>query len=255
MQHVGHYVSCRLQGLARAPRLEVGRVTNPVGHRIVGRRRLSDQVAETLREMILVGELAPYRSVTQDELASELGVSTTPAREALLRLAAEGFVSASPNRAFTVVRLTPADVQDVYWLHEILSAELASRACSRLAGPTRAELQEHADACALAVRNGDSDGLDKANWAFHRAINLVADAPRLQFPLTTTLKFIPRGFYQMIPSWAEQSLKDHEGILAALDAGDADGAAEATAAHVRTAGDALMNFLAESGYWKVPTGQ
>src|SRR5207244_1357424 len=94
-------------------------------------RKLADEVVATLRRMILVGELPPGSRSSQDELARLLGVSTMPVREALLRLAAEGFVEASPNRSFTIVRTTQTDVRDIYWMHAMLAGELASRACAR----------------------------------------------------------------------------------------------------------------------------
>jgi DNA-binding GntR family transcriptional regulator len=221
----------------------------------VSRRRLSDQVAQNLREMILVGELLPDRNITQDELALQLGVSTTPVREALLRLVAEGFVRASPNRAFTVVRSTSADVLDVYWMHQMLSSELARRACSRMDRETLAEIRRHADQGQHAVRIGDRVGQEKANWSFHRTINIAADAPRLQLALATALKFIPRGFHESLPSWAERSVEDHEQIVGALMAGDAEAAADATAAHVHAAAQAVLSFLADSGYWRMPAGE
>ena len=74
-------------------------------HRRLHRETLSDQVADTVRGMILTGEIAPETPVTQSEIARLLGVSTMPAREALLRLGAEGFLIASPNRSFTVRRI------------------------------------------------------------------------------------------------------------------------------------------------------
>lgn len=218
--------------------------------REVNRRRLSDQVAEALREMILVGELEPAQNITQDQIASELGVSTTPVREAILRLAAQGFVRASPNRSFTVVRYTQADVEDVYWLHEILSSELTRRACDRMEDETLKRIRLHANDLEQAFRHGDTVAMEKANWEFHRTINLAADAPRLQFTLRATLLFIPRHFYELLPSWAERSLEYHEQIIKALDARNSDGAAEATAALVRAAKQAVMEFLSDSGYWK-----
>lgn len=202
--------------------------------------------------MILVGELKPAQHITQDEVALVLGVSTTPVREAILRLAAEGFVMASPNRAFTVVRYTPADVEDVYWLHEILSSELARRACDRMTTEALDRIRSHASDFKQALRGGNALALQTANWDLHRTINLAADAPRLQFTLTATLKFIPRGFYELLPGWAARSLEYHDLIVEALDAHDSDAAAQATTALVHAAQQAVMQFLSDSGYWKGP---
>jgi DNA-binding FadR family transcriptional regulator len=67
---------------------------------------MADQVTDTLRRMILTRELGPGRRITQADLASMLGVSTMPVREALLRLVSEGFVDTVSNRSFTVAATT-----------------------------------------------------------------------------------------------------------------------------------------------------
>src|SRR5207342_1606487 len=74
------------------------------------RQTLGTAVAERLRDMILMGELPPGRRTTQDELARALGVSTMPVREALLTLAAEGFVAFAPGRSFTIPATSREDV-------------------------------------------------------------------------------------------------------------------------------------------------
>jgi len=232
-------------------------VTSPVpagarSLRAVQRRRLSDEVAETLRDMILVGELVPDRRITQDELASELGVSTTPVREALQRLAAEGFVRVTPNRAFSVIRSTPQDVEDVYWMHATLAAELTRRACRHADDAMRATLRGYGQAYAEAVRTGDVEAMEQANWAFHRVINLTAQAPRIRLALGTTLRFIPRGFYGLMPSWGVASVHGHEQIMVALEQGDAAAAAAAADAHVREAGEMVTTFLTATGHWTRP---
>lgn len=220
--------------------------------RAVQRRRLSDEVAETLRDMILVGELVPDRKITQDELASELGVSTTPVREALLRLAAEGFVRVSPNRAFSVIRSSPQDIRDVYWMHATLAAELTRRACAHADAELRAVVRKHGEQYAEAVRNGDVVVMEPANWDFHRVINLAANAPRIRLTLGTTLRFIPRGFYGLLPSWGATSVQGHERIMEALEQGDPAAAAAAADAHVREAGEMVTNFFTAKGYWTRP---
>lgn len=220
--------------------------------RTVQRRRLSDEVAATLRDMILVGELMPDRKITQDELASQLGVSTTPVREALLRLAAEGFVRVSPNRAFSVIRSTPEDLRDVYWMHAVLAAELTRRACLQADESLLCAVRRHGEDYAQAVLAGDVAAMERANWDFHRVINLAANAPRIRLTLATTLRFIPRGFYGLLPTWGAASVQGHEQILAALEQGDAAAAAAAATAHVCEAGETVTRFFTGKGYWTRP---
>jgi DNA-binding GntR family transcriptional regulator len=225
---------------------------HPPKFRQVQRRRLSDEVASTLRDMILVGELMPDRRITQEELASQLGVSVTPVREALLRLTAEGFVRVSPNRSFSVISSTSEDTRDVYWMHAVLSAELTRRACLRADDELIALIRRHRDEYAQAVHAGDVAAMDRANWGLHRAINLAADAPRILATLATTLRFIPRGFYGLDPAWGASSLPGHDRILDALEKRDAEAAALAADAHVRESGETLTRLFADKGHWRRP---
>jgi DNA-binding GntR family transcriptional regulator len=215
---------------------------------------LSDEVADTLRDMILAGELHPEQRITQEELAGGLGVSTMPVREALLRLAHEGMVEASPNRSFRVVRHTLEDIRDIYWMHATLSGELAARACARqdeVPGLV-ARLHEQHRALLDGIAAKDSARMERANWAFHREINLAAGAPRLLMILGGTLRLIPQHFYALLEGWAPASEKGHAALLGAFDRGDAEAAREAAAQHVRDAGELLIAHFSDRGYWTPP---
>jgi DNA-binding GntR family transcriptional regulator len=218
------------------------------------RRSLSEEVAETLRDMILVGELRPEQRVTQDELAATLGVSTMPVREGLLKLAHEGLVEASPNRSFRIVRNTREDISDIYWMHAVLAGELTARACRRQdLDPgliERMQAQEDALAEATAARN--TVAMEAANWSFHRQINRAAGAPRLLLMLRSTLRHIPHHFYTLIEDWAPVSRSGHEAIIQAFESRDPDAARSAATKHVEEAGRLVIAHFTDTGYWKPP---
>lgn len=216
------------------------------------RRTLAVEVADRLREMILTGALSSGSRTTQDELARMLGVSTMPVREALLRLAAEGFVHAEPNRSFTIVATTREDVQDVYWMHATLAGELTRRACARADDALVATLRERAARCREVAGSGDPELLEEANWDFHRAINRAARAPKLLVILRATLRFIPRGFYGLLPAWTPTSEAGHEAILEAFERRDPEAARAAAEQHVRDAGELLVELFTARGYWERP---
>jgi DNA-binding GntR family transcriptional regulator len=217
-------------------------------------RKLSDEVAATLRRMILIGDLAAGSRATQDELAQRLGVSTTPVREALLRLAAEGFVELSRGRSFTITRTTRGDVEDIYWMHATLAGELTARACTRADLELVVSLRKLFDLSHQARTEHDAEAEDAANWAFHRAINLAAEAPKLLLMLRTTLRFIPRGFYSLVPEWGGESDDGHGKIMAAFENRDPLAARAAAEQHVRHAGALLADYFSHTGYWTQPTG-
>lgn len=218
------------------------------------RRTLALEVADNLRDMILTGELAPGSRATQDELARLLGVSTMPVREALLRLAAEGFVEATPNRSFTVTRTSREDVRDIYWVHSMLAGELTMRACQRVDDRLVRTLEDLAAQCAAALRAGDTNELGAANWEFHRTINRAADAPKLLIFLRSSLRFIPRSFYFHLPSWGLASEADHLAIVEAFRRREPEAARAAAKKHVRDAGEVLIQTFSTNGYWARPRG-
>lgn len=215
-------------------------------------RKLSDEVTSRLRRMILVGELAPGSRTTQDELARLLGVSTMPVREALLRLAAEGFMEANPNRSFTVARTTESDVRDIYWMHATLAGELARRACASATPELLSSLRKLSERCQQAQRTGNAAEMEAANWAFHREINLAADAPKLLLMLRTSLRFIPEGFYGLLQAWPDASSDGHGQIMTAFELRDPEAARAAAEDHVREAGLLLADYFSSTGYWTSP---
>lgn len=214
--------------------------------------RLSDQVQALLRDMILSGAL-PAGRATQDELASMLGVSVTPVREALLRLEGEGFVARARNRHVVILGMTADDLADLYEAHAHISAMLARRACARASLQVRTRLHEvlsqwdEVDLQAVNSRRA----LESANWEFHRIVNLAADSPKLLRILNISLRYIPRGFYSLLGDWALESRTGHQALVEAFDATDPEKAARAASEHVLEAGRRLVTHF-EAGHLLQP---
>ena len=100
---------------------------------------LRDVVFHTLREAILKGELKPGERLMELQLASKLGVSRTPIREAIRMLEQEGLAVTIPRRGAEVARMTEKDMKDVLQIREVLD-ELAVRlACDNI---TKEEIKE-----------------------------------------------------------------------------------------------------------------
>src|SRR5687767_8917046 len=105
--------------------------------RVADRPNLSDELASTVRDMILDGGLPAGERVNEVHLAARLGVSRTPVREALSRLVSEGAVTIVPRLGFFICPLTAEEVEDIYPMRALLDP-----AALRLAGiPPRAKLE------------------------------------------------------------------------------------------------------------------
>lgn len=218
-------------------------------------RSISHEITEHLRDLILLGQLAPGQQVTQDELAQRLGVSTMPVREALLKLAHEGLVEGRRGRSYQIARTTKQDIADVYWVHASLAGELTRRACSRADETTCKALLEIVENWSPAVERTDALLLESLNFEFHRLINVAADSSKLLLLLRHTLRFIPEHFYSVLPAWVALSEEGHREIVAAFVDNDPDRAGAAASRHVQEAGELLISYFDESGIWTHPNNQ
>ena len=113
-------------------------------------RTLSDQVFSILRERIVTGNLPDNAPIRQDALATELGVSKIPLREALGRLEQEGLLVSQANRGYTVRPMSAGQADDIYALRLAIEPAAAARAA------------QHADEAERAATVAAFDALDKA---------------------------------------------------------------------------------------------
>ena len=207
------------------------------------RLQLGDEAAAFLRDQITSGNLPAGAPVRPETVADELGISTTPAREALQALRAEGFLDLAPRRGFTVAKVDGNDVRDMFLVQAMVAGELAARAAQHATAETMARLDAiHTDLIAAANR-GDLNALEELNHAFHREINLAAGAPRLAWVIRLVSRYAPRRFYASIAGWPETTVDDHAGLIEAIRQGDAEKARSEMAEHVRHAGEQLAAHI------------
>jgi DNA-binding GntR family transcriptional regulator len=222
-------------------------VTGSLGRRDLPPRvrhlSMADQVADTLRRLILSRELPPGQRVTQADLAEMLGVSTMPVREALLRLVAEGFVDTVANRSFTVTDTTRARLDDIYWTHGKLISEMTARAWDHRDDDLIRRLRAAHDDFLAALAVGSSAAMNDANYAVYAAIEDGSRSPGLVFMLKTTLRFFP-DFSDALPGWPEIGSRWHTGLIAEFTGGTREGAEEATRRSVRDASTLVL-----SSFW------
>ena len=203
---------------------------------------LGDQIYETLRAQLRSGTIGVGVPLQEVPLATQLGVSRTPVREAMARLANEGLLSVD-RRSYVVPALTRRDIDDIYELRFLLEPAALRGIATLTADRARRAAIEAALAGARAShRAGDSDAFRVANVAYRaawlalvpnqrlvRAIELYAD--HMQHIRAVTLgdaevrTIVLRGLTR---------------ITAALAAGDGDGAAAAAHEHLTHARHAYL---------------
>ncbi len=196
-----------------------------------------------MRERILAGDLRAGEFIRSETVADELDISATPAREGLLVLQSEGFLRVMPRKGFVVAPLDPKDIEDVFTAQSLLAGELAARATTNTDPSVVSSLERIQDSLEEAAQLKNYDEVERLNHAFHRTVYALADSPKLQWLVGSTLGYAPRKFFAAIPGWPEASARDHRRIVELLAAGDSDGAREAMAEHILDAGRLLTSHV------------
>jgi DNA-binding GntR family transcriptional regulator len=186
------------------------------------RRSLHDEVAGRLRTMLVEGRIAPGAKLNERELCELLKVSRTPLREGIKRMAAEGLVDLLPNRGAVAVKLSETDVLhsfEVLANLEGLSGELAAR---RISDFEIAQLKAlHYEMLATFARQ-DLAGYYRLNAQIHTAINEAARNPvltRSYREINARVQSLRFRTNQNELKW-KLAVKEHEQMLAALEARD-----------------------------------
>jgi DNA-binding GntR family transcriptional regulator len=217
-----------------------------------------EQVYGQLRDLIVQGLLAPGSRIVETEIATRLGVSRTPVREALQRLQQEGYVMGAPGAQQSRLTVAPLTRNDVDELLNIVGAleGLGARGAASLDSDERhalvadLELLNEAFHRAGTATPVDHGVLYDADEQLHRRIVASSAGPRL-LALHDAVKpqaerYI-RMYISMLTSNIKASVDEHEVIIAAIAAGRADEAESAVQVNWRHAADRLSNVIAVAG--------
>jgi DNA-binding GntR family transcriptional regulator len=198
--------------------------------------QLERRVYERLRDEIVSGDLRPGEQLVEARIATELGVSKTPVREALIRLQRDGLVEIEPYRGARVLEPSADDVREILELRALIECEIARDLARR-------RPQDVIDALEASIADS-KEALDAGDT--HRLLDdliefsdLLAGAcgnsrmVKLLLDLRSVLLLIGNTSLRA-PGREERSIAEHERIVAALRLGDPDAAARETEAHIRS---------------------
>ncbi|MDQ6816561.1 MAG: GntR family transcriptional regulator [Actinomycetota bacterium] len=204
-----------------------------------------DQVYEAIRERITNGTLARGVRVHQEDLADELGVSRTPVREALRRLAAEGLVEMRTNRGARVADVRQGDMRLAYEARLVIEPGAARLAAERAPDAALARMRRAVAAQRRAIP--DVPRSFDANREFHIALVQASDNEfLLQFMERLWVARIGEVIYERQSETPERMLLDadeHDQILFAVQAGDGRRAESLTRRHVADAMRRSLDLL------------
>lgn len=143
---------------------------------------LVDRVSHAVRRAILEGRLRPGETLSISDLATDLGVSHSPVREALQRLSGQGLVVLRPARTAIVAPLELEDLQELYRLRKLIEVDAAARAAPDLTDEHLGRLER--ELTAMSDRAVDSDEFWNYHNAFHHTLLIPVLSPRTERMIT-----------------------------------------------------------------------
>lgn len=234
---------------------------------------LTEQLEEAIRVDILEGVLAPGQRIRANEMSEHYGVSATPLREALQRLAVKKLVNIDPRLGASVAPISEADLTDIYDMLSLLDGLALERSIQRGddAWLARMELtfanlsdqirrqESITTSTSDEMRRAIGLALSEAHSSFHEAMYSACDSTWLMHFADQLRKHAER--YRMLTMMhtsdgctIENSRQEHEEIYEAARSRDADGAVSALRMHMAKTVDLLKAGVAEHASSLVPSG-
>jgi DNA-binding GntR family transcriptional regulator len=208
----------------------------PKPHPTLAVMPLATQVYELLLHRIASGELRPGHVLREQELSTELGVSRTPIREAILRLTEYGLVD-SLGRSAQVRRMTEQDVRYLFQVRRALELEAIRLACGKLTADDFTRL-DAADPGPNRATATFEEQCRRYDWELHRTIAEASGNPLLAQKIRKLHDRV-----QLVCKHSPERLEEHRQIVLALKAKDRRGARRAMLAHLTAAYRAQVKAL------------
>jgi DNA-binding GntR family transcriptional regulator len=217
---------------------------------VEGQARLSrdgtfSQRTETvLREMILDGTLPAGDRLNEVALASALGISRGPLREAIQRLTSEGLLTVVSHRGAFVRTFERAEVEELYDVRTALEMYVARLVCERASDEDIAELRSMLHATSESLSDSPGAAYPESHDLHARLLALGGHA-QIERVLQETQRQISlaRSMSAKAPARAREALTEHEDLVTAIEARDGDKAASIMRFHLQRAREGAVNAL------------
>jgi len=206
---------------------------------------LPELVYQELKKAVLNGQYAPGEMLRQEEVATALGVSRAPLREALPRLESEGIVVLHPRRGYAVVEMTPAEIESVFSLRILLETDMVRRsAAKRKMRDVELALQAADQMSKIDVNSGPEAQNEwfETNLRFHDLLLSPAHCTHHMRALRLT-----RGALEAyirtearLTGDLDQAQAEHNALALAFAAGDAERLVQLTRRHSEHTRDRLL---------------
>jgi DNA-binding GntR family transcriptional regulator len=208
---------------------------------------LSDKVFQALAEAIVSGRLKPGQRLDEPSVCREFGVSRTPVREALRRLGGTELVEMTPRKGVIVAQISVEKLTEMYEALAEFEALCARLSAVRMTALEKKRLELLNAGREERMAKSDRDDYAAINNEFHEAIYQGSHSPSIA---SVTRNFRQRiasfQVLQFVPGQTEHSFREHDEIVRAILASDAEGAFRAMRDHVSRVGvHAIENLSAQ----------
>lgn len=207
----------------------------------------ADQVYDLMRRAIVMLELRPGAPVVEKDICAQLGISRTPVREAIQRLAEEGLVHVVPHSGTYVSRISFAVAEEGFVIRRALEVESARRAALRADAGTAAEFEAIITRMRQIISRDEFDRYLDADDALHAAIARASGMPRIWKFITMAKVHLDR-MRQMsapVPGHLAGVTEQHAAIVAAIRSGKPDQAELAMRIHLDSSFDVMARLYHE----------
>lgn len=215
----------------------------PVGAR---HRPLRHAVHDEVRQRIVAGTYAQGERLFEDKIASDLGVSRNPVREALQALAQEGFVELLPRRGARVAVVPAKRAAELFEVREALEGLVARLAADRRSTEDVEGLRDVVRRGKEALARGELTSLPALNTEFHRRLTAAARNDLLATTLERLADIIEWVYTKRIAMRGAKSWEEHHAIVEAIADGDADHADLAACTHIANARAAYVDIMLDN---------
>lgn len=206
---------------------------------------LRELVFATLRQAILKGELGPGERLMEIQLAEKMGVSRTPIREAIKKLADEGLVTLIPRKGAIVAGISEKMLTDVLQVRMTLEKMAYDLAYRNFEEKDREALEKTENDFEEAVRDGDLVKISEADEAFHFAIYDIADNDKL----IEVLQLLKENMYRYRMEYCKDVpmrktlIEEHRIICRTLAERDYETGIKTVEKHIKNQEEAVLNKL------------
>jgi DNA-binding GntR family transcriptional regulator len=206
---------------------------------------LVNQAYKELKRILLEHQIPQGGKLNEGELAGALGISRTPVREAINRLAKEGLVEIFPQRGAFVIRFSEEDVNELFLIRENLEGLAAYLATEKMTGTDLTRLESCVEGFKEPYGKKDIQRYAREDFKFHQTIIKLSDARRLTTLISTLYDHI-RIFRLTTMGLSDRmkvSLAEHERLIEAFRRKDASEAESLMRRHIRHVRHGVMENI------------